>query len=129
MATGFTANPGAAAADHGIRTTMLSQSGYYEFDEAGFTNAINQVNACIDKVRMLREQARPMTEVLPMGNEPSSRKAAAGINASGAKYLAHNKALEAAYQAIHDDLVAARAIYLGQEQHTTGAINTIQGNM
>lgn len=131
MATGFTTNTGPAAVgrENSVRTAMLATTGYYEFDEAGFTHAINQVQACIVKVRELRMAARPMTQVLPMGDEPSSRKAARGINASGAKYLDHNNALEAAYQAIHDDLVAAREAYLAQEQHAAGAINSIRRNL
>ena len=131
MVTGFNTNtdPTAVGAENSVRTSWWSTSGYYEFDEAGFTNAIKQVEDCIDKVQTLRRQARPMTEVLPMGDEPSSRKAAKGINDSGAKYLEHNKKLEAAYKAIHDDLVAAREAYLAQEQHAAGAINSIQRNM
>jgi PE family len=131
MVTGFNTNtdPAAVGAENRIRTGWGSTSGYYEFDEAGFTNAINQVQACIDKVRELRVAARPMTQVLPMGDEPSSRRAAEGINASGGKYLTHNKALENAYQVIHDDLVAAREAYLAQEHHATDAINAIQRNM
>lgn len=128
--TGFTTDPAAATArENGIRTAMLSTSGYYEFDEAGFTNAINQVNACIRKVLDARNRAQPMTQVLPMGNEPSSRRAAVGINASGVKYLEHNQALENAYKTIRDDLVAARDAYLAQEQHAAGAINAIQRNV
>ena len=133
MATGFTTDPVALAAatsrENSIRTAMLSTSGYYEFDEAGFTNAITQVEACIDKIRNLRGLARPMTGVLPMGDEPSSHKAAVGINASGARYLEHNQALEAAFKVIHDDLVAAREAYLTQEHHATDAINSTQRNM
>jgi hypothetical protein len=127
--TGFNTDLAAATArENSIRTAMLSTSGYYEFDEAGFTNPINQVNECIKTVLLARGKAQPMTQVLPMGAEPSSRHAAEGINASGVKYLEHNHALEKAYTTIRDDLVAARDAYLAQEQHAANAINTIQRN-
>jgi PE family len=100
--------------------------GYYEFDEDGFNDAINQVTACIEKVGEAYDKAQPMTGVLPMGNEPASRKAAAGINRSGVAYMAHNQDLENFYRTIRQDLITARDKYLAQEQHTKGAMNNLQ---
>jgi ubiquitin len=103
-------------------------SGHYEFDAAGFENVITQVKACITKVLEIRAQAMPMTQVLPMGNEPSSKDAAAGINASGNNYLAYNKDLENYYTKLKDDLTKARDTYLAQEQHASETINKTQRN-